>query len=67
MSKEQEYREHASEMLSLAQRTQNSDDKARLLKVAEAWLDLADRARAAAASPPAPTDGAATVPPRLAD
>ena len=45
MSKETEYRENAAATLQLAQRAATSADKGRLLKLAEAWLDLADRAK----------------------
>jgi hypothetical protein len=48
MTKEREYREHAAEMLGLAQRASSGADKARLLRIAEAWLDLSDRIRTGA-------------------
>jgi hypothetical protein len=44
MSKEEEYREHAMTMLELAQRQPVSAEKSRLMALAEAWLDLAERA-----------------------
>jgi hypothetical protein len=44
MSKEDEYRRHAANSLELAQRANSTADKARLLVMADAWLDLADRA-----------------------
>jgi hypothetical protein len=44
MSKEDEYRRHAANTLELAQRANSPSDKARLLVMADAWLDLADRA-----------------------
>jgi hypothetical protein len=44
MSKEDDYRRNASDMVHLAQRAVASADKGRLLKLAESWLDLADRA-----------------------
>jgi len=47
MTKEDDYRSNAAETMQLAQRA-SSSDKGRLLKLAEAWLDLADRARKAA-------------------
>jgi hypothetical protein len=45
MTMEDDYRRNAAETVQLAQRTSSSADKGRLLKLAEAWLDLADRAR----------------------
>jgi hypothetical protein len=45
MSKEEEYRGNAAELVGLAERAATSADKARLLGVAEAWLDLAERIR----------------------
>ncbi len=44
MSKEDDYRRNAAETMQLAQRATSSADKGRLLKLAESWLDLADRA-----------------------
>lgn len=44
MGKVDEYRRSAASMLDLAQRTDSLPDKNRLLTMAEAWLDLADRA-----------------------
>jgi hypothetical protein len=44
MTKEQEYRRNAAETLDLANRSATSADKGRLLRLAESWLDLADRA-----------------------
>jgi len=45
MTKEDDYRRKAAESVQLAQRAATTGDKGRLLKLAEAWLDLADRAR----------------------
>lgn len=45
MTKEDDYRRNAAETIQLAQRASSSTEKGRLLKLAEAWLDLADRAR----------------------
>jgi Mg2+ and Co2+ transporter CorA len=45
MTKEDDYRNNAAEMIQLAQRASSNRDKHRLLNMAEAWLDLADRAR----------------------
>jgi hypothetical protein len=44
MSKEDEYRKNAAETVGLASRAATTQDKGRLLAMAEAWLDLADRA-----------------------
>jgi hypothetical protein len=48
MSKEDEYRRHAASSLELAQRSNSTSDKTRLLAMADAWLDLAERAHKAA-------------------
>jgi hypothetical protein len=48
MSKEDEYRKNAAETVRMASRAANTHDKGRLLAMAEAWLDLADRAHRAA-------------------
>jgi hypothetical protein len=44
MSKENDYRRNAADTMQLAQRASSNEDKGRLLKLAEAWLNLADRA-----------------------
>jgi hypothetical protein len=44
MSKEEEYRDHATTMFELARRQPVSADRNRLMALAEAWLDLAERA-----------------------
>jgi hypothetical protein len=44
MSSVEEYRRSAASLLDLAQRTDSVADKKRLLVMAEAWLDLANRA-----------------------
>jgi hypothetical protein len=44
MTKEEDYRKNASDTLQLVQRVSSNEDKTRLLKLAEGWLDLADRA-----------------------
>jgi hypothetical protein len=44
MNKADDYRRNAADTMQLAQRASSSEDKGRLLKLAEAWLDLADRA-----------------------
>jgi hypothetical protein len=46
MTKENDYLENAAETMQLAQRVSSTADKSRLLQLAEAWMDLADRARA---------------------
>jgi hypothetical protein len=43
--KEYEYRRNAIVSVELARRTASPADKARLLKLAEAWLDLAKQTR----------------------
>jgi len=43
MSKADEYRNNAVESYDLAQKVPTSADKNRLLRLAEMWLDLADR------------------------
>jgi hypothetical protein len=48
MNKEDDYRRNAADTVQLAQRASSSEDKGRLLRLAEAWLDLADRARRSA-------------------
>jgi hypothetical protein len=48
MSKEEEYRKNAAETVRMASRAATTVDKGRLLAMAEAWLDLADRAHRAA-------------------
>jgi hypothetical protein len=46
MTKEDDYRKNAAEMVDLAHRAASRRDKARLLP--EAWLNLADRAHRSA-------------------
>jgi hypothetical protein len=41
MNKEHDYRRNAADTVQLAQRASSSEDKGRLLMLAEAWLDLA--------------------------
>jgi hypothetical protein len=43
MSKENDYRRNAADTMQLAQRASPNVDKVRLLRLAEAWLNLADR------------------------
>jgi hypothetical protein len=44
MSKADDYRCHAADTLDLAQRASSTADRVRLLIMADAWLDLSDRA-----------------------
>jgi hypothetical protein len=44
VAKEDDYRRYAAETVDLASRAKSTSDKGRLLAMAEAWLDLADRA-----------------------
>jgi hypothetical protein len=41
MPSAEDYRQYAAECLALAKRSQNPDDKARLLQMAQAWRELA--------------------------
>jgi len=43
MGSAEDYLQHAEECSVLAQSTDDPDDKARLLQMAEAWRDLAER------------------------
>ena len=43
MASVEEYRRHAAECLSLAKIAENTDDRSRLLQMAEAWRELAAR------------------------
>ena len=43
MAKEDDYRRYAAELVYLASRANSNSDKGRLLAIAEAWLDLAER------------------------
>ena len=43
MTKVEDYRTSAADALRLAQSASSSEDKGRLLAIAGAWLDLADR------------------------
>lgn len=45
MSRELDYRENAAETFELANRASTMPDKGRLLRLADRWLDLADRAQ----------------------
>jgi hypothetical protein len=52
VSRADEYRRSAALMLGLAQRRNDFADKTRLLVMAEAWLNLADRATSVAKTRP---------------
>ena len=43
MTKESDHRQNAVETVELANKASSTEDKARLLALAEKWLDLADR------------------------
>ena len=53
MSKEYEYRAYAGACVDLANKATNDDDRKHLLAMAEAWLDLIDRAQRPADEPDA--------------
>jgi hypothetical protein len=44
MSRQDDYRDNAFNSLRLAERAEAASDKLRLLTLAEAWMNLADRA-----------------------
>jgi hypothetical protein len=50
MTKQDDYRRNAADSIGLANRASSTADKARLLGLAEAWLDLAQRAHKAAST-----------------
>jgi hypothetical protein len=43
MATVEEYRRHAAECLRLAQEAKTGDDRLRLLQMAQAWHELADK------------------------
>jgi hypothetical protein len=43
MSSPDEYRRFAAECIELAKQATDPNDKARLMQMAQAWLDLADK------------------------
>jgi hypothetical protein len=45
VSKDEEYRNNAFDSLHLAERAETLADRLRLLQLAEAWVNLADRAQ----------------------
>jgi hypothetical protein len=54
MGKEQDYRLTAAEMVDRAHKATAAIDKRRLLRLAEKWLDPAERSERAAAQPQRP-------------
>jgi hypothetical protein len=56
VGKEDEYRANAAAMVKMAAKLPTAADKGRLLRMAEEWLDLADRSqkRAGSAGPVLP-------------
>jgi len=54
MGKEQDYRLTAAEMVDRARNATTVIDKRRLLRLAEKWLDLAERSERVAAQPQRP-------------
>jgi hypothetical protein len=40
---EQQYRQHAEELFAIAEKTSEPEERERLLRMAEAWLQLAAR------------------------
>jgi hypothetical protein len=48
MSNAKEYRQHAQECLDAAQRLQNEEERAMLLRIAQTWMGLAEKEDAAA-------------------
>ena len=51
MATADEYRAFAAKCLAVAQGISDQDDKARLIEMAQAWRDLADKLEAAARDP----------------
>jgi hypothetical protein len=47
MASAEDYRAFAAKCLALAQSISDQDDKARLIEMAQAWRDLADKLEAA--------------------
>jgi hypothetical protein len=43
MPASEEFRQYAAECLSLAQKTESPEQRARLLQMAQAWRELADK------------------------
>jgi hypothetical protein len=55
MTKEDDYLDNAADAVRLAQHAYSSSDKTRLIELAEAWVDLAEKAHEAARRPRRPT------------
>jgi hypothetical protein len=55
ITREEDYRDRAAEALRLAQHVPSSSDKGRLLKLAEGWVELADKAHDDIRRPRRPT------------
>ena len=55
MTKEADYLDNAADAVRLAQHAYSSSDKTRLLGLAEAWVDLAEKTHEAARRPQRPT------------
>lgn len=55
ITREDDYRDKAAEALRLAQHASSSSDKGRLLKLAEGWVELAEKARDDTRRPRPPT------------
>jgi hypothetical protein len=51
MTRAEIYRTYAAECLALAQKSQNPEDRARLLQMAQAWRQLAERHEARSGAP----------------
>ena len=54
MIKQEEYVENAVESLELAERLASSSDRRRMLKLAEAWVELANGTHDRGCHPPSP-------------
>jgi hypothetical protein len=55
MTKEDDYLDNAADAVRLAQHAYSSSDKTRLLELAEAWVDLAEKAHENTRRPRRPT------------
>jgi hypothetical protein len=55
LTKEDDYLDHAVETMRLARHASSSSDKTRLLKLAEGWVDLAEKAHEHTRRPRLPT------------
>ena len=43
MTRAEKYRSYGAECIALAQKAKNTEDRARLLQMAQAWRELAER------------------------